>query len=108
MNNIKYSQKVSKIFNSKNYVNKKIFFPNIYLTSFDKSAIFNFFGTRDFNKDEYMIIEPYINGNYEKFVSNNGWTKYNIGKTIPLFMHWNWVYSKGKKLVTDIQGVKHD
>ena len=108
LNNTKYSQKVSEIFNSGNYINKKLFFTNIYLTSFEKSAIFNFFEKRTFNKNEYLIIEPHIDGKYEKFVSNSGWTKGNIGITIPLFMHWNWVYSKGQKLVTDIQGVKKE
>lgn len=25
---------------------------------------------------------------------------------IPTFMHWNWVYSKGEKVVSDIQGIE--
>jgi len=107
LGNIFYSQKISKIFNSQNLSNKKLIFVDNYLASFKENAFIDF-GKRTFNEDEWMIIEPYIEGKYEKFVSNNGWTKENIEKTIPLFMHWNWVYSKGEKLVSDIQGVKKD
>ena len=107
LNNTKYSQKVSNIFNSKNIVNKKLIFADVYLTYFDESAFFNFYkNKKEFKENEYLIIEPYIDGKYEKFVSNGGWITKNIGITVPLFMHWNWVYSKGQKLVTDIQGVK--
>jgi len=105
LGNIFYSQKVSKIFNSQNLIKEKVIFIDNYLASFKEKAFINF-GKRTFKEYEPMIIEPYIEGKYEKFVSNSGWTKENIEITIPLFMHWNWVYSKGKELVSDIQGVR--
>ena len=111
VDNVRYSQKVSNIFNSKyGEYSKKLFFNDIYLSLFDENAFINvnFFYSkkRDFQEDEYLIVEPYIDGKYEKFVNNAGWQKKNMGRTIPFFMHWNWVYSEGEKLVTDIQGVE--
>ena len=57
-------------------------------------------------KHEWFAVEPFINGKYEKFVSNTNWENPNLGVSIPAFMHWNWVYSKGEKVVSDVQGVK--
>ena len=106
LNNIFYSQKISKEFNSQNLINRKVIFVDNYLATFKEKAVINLFEKRAFTELEPMIIEPYIEGKYEKFTSNSGWIKDNIDIIIPLFMHWNWVYSKGEKLVSDIQGVK--
>lgn len=56
-------------------------------------------------ENEWLAIEPYITGYYEKFVSNTNKTKKDIGKAIPAFMHWNWVFTRGEKVVSDVQGV---
>ncbi len=56
-------------------------------------------------QNEWHAIEPYITGKYQKFVSNTNKTKKDIGKAIPAFMHWNWVFSRGEKVVSDVQGV---
>ena len=56
-------------------------------------------------KDEWILIEPYINGKYEKFINNNCLCNNNTDNNVSYFMHWNWVSSKGEKLICDIQGV---
>ena len=56
-------------------------------------------------KDEWILIEPYINGKYEKFINNNCLCNNNTDNNVSYFMHWNWVRSKGEKLICDNQGV---
>lgn len=114
--NIFYSQNVSKIFNSvyKHYKISKLYFITPYLTSLEKHASFNLFfffpiksneQIQKIKEKEWITIEPFIEGKYEKFTNNYGWMKPNIDEAIPFFMHWSWSNSKGEKVVTDIQGV---
>ena len=56
-------------------------------------------------KDEWILIEPYINRKYEKFINNNFLCNNNTDNNVSYFMHWNWVRSKGEKLICDNQGV---
>ena len=113
-----YARKVSKIFN-KLYGNvlSELKFVIPFAASMDKYATFNLFffipitnsdAEKKIKKHEWFAVEPFINGNYEKFVSNTNWENPNLGVSIPAFMHWNWVYSKGEKVVSDVQGVKKD
>lgn len=112
-----YSQNVSQIFNSKyeHYNIPKLDFITPYATSLEEHASFNllfFYSIKSYDQmqkikeNEWIIIEPFIKGKYEKFTNNADCIEPNIDKTIPFFMHWNWAYSKGEKLVTDIQGVR--
>ena len=105
--NIFDSKRYAEIFNSQSSMEKKILFVDYYLTFFKETAFFNLFGNRNFNEKEGLIIEPFIEGNYQKYISNTHWFNENTEKIIPYFMHWNWAYSKGEKLVTDIQGVSY-
>lgn len=60
---------------------------------------------------EWILVEDYLEGDFQKFVSNTGWVKplcltsYN---SMPAFSHWTWVYTKGQLMVTDLQGVRYD
>lgn len=113
-----YADKVSKIFNS-SYRGKlnelKFVMPfAARMNKFAKTCLFfvieiyNSDSKKKIKEDEWIAVEPDIGEPYEKFVSNTNWVNKNIGDTIPAFMHWNWVYSKGEKVVSDIQGVKKD
>ena len=55
-------------------------------------------------ENEWLAVEPFLEGNYKKFISNTNETS-TFGDALPTFMHWNWVYSRGEKVVSDIQGV---
>ena len=56
---------------------------------------------------QWVVAEPYLHGEYTKWLSNNGWVNSNIGPAIslPAFSHWTWVKSGGELLVCDLQGV---
>lgn len=111
-----YADKVSKIFND--LYRDKLYELNFvipFAASMDKYATFNLFffipikhddSQKKIKEKEWFAVEPYIGENYEKFVSNTNWEHPNLGKAIPAFMHWSWVYSKGEKVVSDVQGVE--
>ena len=116
-----YAYKLANIFNSSsigiNFYNLIFVLP--FAASMQKYARFNLFffipirnddSMAKIKEDEWLAIEPYLYGKYEKFVSNTYKTAsdYKLGKTIPTFMHWNWVMSKGEKVVSDIQGIEKD
>ena len=50
-------------------------------------------------KSEYLFIEPYLEGYYQKFINNNMMGITNLEEKFNVFMHWNWIYSKGKKII---------
>ena len=111
-----YSIKVSEIFNSL-YRSScyELHFNRPYATSLYKHSAFELFGfipIRDsdsmskIKEREWLAIEPFLDGKYEKFVSNTClYYKDMLDETIPFFMHWNWVYTKGESIISDIQGI---
>ena len=59
---------------------------------------------------EWMLVEDYLEGDYQKFISNSGWVKpqcMTTYKSMPAFAHWSWVYTRGKLMVSDLQGVRY-
>ena len=42
---------------------------------------------------EYVAIEPYIAGKYEKFNSNGGYEDQNLSSLLRAFSHWTWEIS---------------
>ena len=54
---------------------------------------------------EYVAIEPYLHGEFEKFNSNGGYED-NTAAVLNTFSHWTWVVSGHKFLVCDLQGVQ--
>jgi len=60
-------------------------------------------GTAIFRKGENTAVEQIINGDWEKFNSNSGWSSGTA--TLPdAFSHWTWVQTNGDMLVCDLQG----
>ncbi len=58
---------------------------------------------------EPVLVEYYLDGEYTKWISNNGWINHQETRGNELllaFAHWTWVKSGGQHLVCDLQGVK--
>ncbi len=59
---------------------------------------------------EFVLVEDYLEGNFQKFISNTGWVKPQCLTTyisMPAIAHWTWVRSNGQLMVTDLQGVRY-
>lgn len=56
---------------------------------------------------EYVTVEDYLDGNWQKFNSNTGWTQ-NEESVLNAFSHWTYHHSKGEHLVCDLQGIDCD
>lgn len=54
---------------------------------------------------EYVAIEPYLHGKYEKFNSNGGYED-QTAAIMNAFSHWTWHVSGHRYLVCDLQGVQ--
>ena len=54
---------------------------------------------------EYVIVEDYIEGQYKKWCNNYGFLS-RESLSMPAFMHWSWVQTKGEMMVADLQGVR--
>jgi hypothetical protein len=66
------------------------------------------FGDGDFHGvclDEKVLVEPYLEGEFEKFNSNGGWES-SQGMLMQAFSHWTLKRSGGRTIVCDLQGVK--
>jgi hypothetical protein len=50
-------------------------------------------------------VEDFIDGKYEKFLSNGGYVNKSISSPQAL-AHFSWVLSKGRFIVVDLQGVR--
>ena len=51
---------------------------------------------------EYVAIEPFIEGTYDKFNSNGGYEQ-GIHELMTAFCHWTWYISGHKYMVCDLQ-----
>ena len=56
---------------------------------------------------EYVIVEDYLSGSYRKWVNNLGGIS-SDSDVLPAFSHWSWVYTKGEKMIADLQGIHRD
>lgn len=55
---------------------------------------------------EYVAIEPYLHGEFEKFNSNGGYED-NRAAVLNAFSHWTWCITGHRFLVCDLQGVQN-
>lgn len=55
---------------------------------------------------EYVAIEPYLHGEYDKYNSNGGYED-TTAAVMNAFSHWTWHVSGHKYLVCDLQGVQN-
>jgi len=54
---------------------------------------------------EWVLVERYLEGEWQKWNSNNGYVHHNTSP-IHAFCHWTYHHSKGRLLFCDVQGVK--
>lgn len=86
--------------------NRPIHFADVETTrviSRDKSS--------SYKLNEYLIAENYLHGNFKKWCNNYGFISEEASTTafsLPAFMHWSWVKSKGQLMIADLQGVKEE
>ena len=80
----------------------------VYVVDYDVEEVI----TRDDNGTpklgEWVLVEDYLEGIFQKFISNSGWVKPQCStsyKSMPAFAHWSWVHTNGKLMVSDLQGV---
>jgi hypothetical protein len=59
-----------------------------------------------FKGGSFVMVEPFIQGEYEKWNSNSGWMA-DDALSINAFCHWTYHHSKGKLLFCDVQGVRN-
>lgn len=110
-----YAYEQAILFNSIIKIPNKFNFVLPYAGSIHLLAGFKLFGlfkvsTNDqakkyLEKDMLVAIEPFLSGTYTKFSSNTGYENPDFDAYIPAFSHFTWIYSKGRKVVTDVQGV---
>lgn len=55
--------------------------------------------------NQIIVLEPFIEGQYTKFSNNFGYENKDYSAYIPAFSHYTWLYSKGRLVINDIQGV---
>lgn len=57
------------------------------------------------NLNEYVVVEDYIEGRFVKFCNNYG-SFSEVTKTtyvsMPAFMHWSWIHTKGELIIADL------
>ena len=54
---------------------------------------------------ESVIVEEYIAGEFKKWCSNYGFiSTESHAQSMPAFMHWSWVHTRGELMVADLQG----
>jgi hypothetical protein len=57
--------------------------------------------------NEKVLVEPHLEGRFEKFNSNGGWDS-PYGMLLQAFSHWTLKRSRGRTMVCDLQGVKDE
>jgi len=55
---------------------------------------------------QYVLVEPFIEGNYAKWNSNSGWVDHDA-LSVHSFCHWTYHTTGGEILFCDAQGVRH-
>jgi len=62
-----------------------------------------------FDEDEVIWVEPWLDGEYEKFNNNFGWVNPEWKNGIPQALsHFSWASSKGRLMLVDLQGVRDE
>ena len=58
--------------------------------------------------NEYVIVEDFISGNFKKWLNNYGYVSPEVSyaRAMPAFAHWSWWYTRGEKMIADLQGVR--
>ena len=87
--------KIAKQFNESNYP--------ICFTSIGKYVV------QDSYPTEYVVAEDYLEGEFIKWCNNYGYISPKAKSehiTMPAFVHWSWLHTKGQEMVCDLQGTR--
>uniref|UniRef100_A0A1X7VQ57 Alpha-type protein kinase domain-containing protein n=1 Tax=Amphimedon queenslandica TaxID=400682 RepID=A0A1X7VQ57_AMPQE len=60
---------------------------------------------------EYVVAEDFLEGNFLKWCNNYGYISPKARSeniTMPAFVHWSWLYTKGQEMVCDLQGTRDE
>ena len=55
---------------------------------------------------EFALLEPFLDGEYKKVISNNGWIADDAGRLPRAFAHWTYHVNYGRRMIVDLQGVR--
>ena len=55
---------------------------------------------------EFALLEPFLEGEYKKVISNNGWIADDAGRLPRAFAHWTYHVNYGRRMIVDLQGVR--
>lgn len=91
-------------FNKLNFTNKKVYaIPGrLFHIDYDYKDSSN---TLVIAKNQLVMVEERIQGNYEHFTCNFGCAQHDA--LLPSFLgHWSWVHSKGKYILCNLQGLR--
>ena len=102
---VKKAQELAEEFNRLNNFRRPIEFEDIHVHVVTNTN--NKYGHPKL--DEYVTVENYIAGDFTKWCNNYGFISSEAASTaitMPAFMHWSWVYTKGELMIADLQGVR--
>ena len=60
---------------------------------------------------EYVVVEDFLEGNFLKWCNNYGYISPKAMSehiTMPAFVHWSWLYTRGQEMVCDLQGTRDE
>lgn len=106
VNTYKKAKELADRFNSECNTNFPIYMVDYYIGQVTSRSIE---GRPKLN--EWVMVEDYLEGDFQKFISNSGWVKpqcATVYKSMPAFAHWSWVHTGGSMMVSDLQGVRYD
>jgi len=71
--------------------------------------LWNVSSVSNVHKNEYVSLEPYLDGRWNKFNSNAGWSDDDkLLYLLQTFSHWSACKSGYRYMICDLQGVKRD
>lgn len=92
-----------------------IIFPKCYVSAMDStsSKLNSFFGhmkgyRKHIKKDEYVLIEPHIEGHWERYVNCDGTILENCPEILQAFCHFTYYHSDGQLMITGLKGSFHE
>ena len=94
--------------NDPNHKTIHVQIPFITQIEIKRNRLMHWFGFNSVHSNgEYITVEDYLQGKFEKFNSNTGWHKCEKS-SINAFSHWTYHHSNGQHLVCDLQGVESE
>lgn len=103
----------AKSFNETVNANKKVVFASPLIAKVEKRGLTWFLFFSWYNDDrevgEYVFVEPFLSGEWDKFLSNNGYVNIEQNAKLAIaFAHFSHHHSNGAICITDLQGIRND